>query len=72
MAHRSSARNRRWLSLQHVEVLLLAATLLGTVTDILGATILPVRAAYAGMVIVLHTCARVESGVSVAVVLEVR
>lgn len=43
---------------------------LGTVTDLLGSRIEPIRARYAGMVIVLHTFARVDEGVSVAVVLE--
>jgi predicted deacylase len=42
---------------------------LGTVTDVLGRTVETVRAAYGGLVIVLHTFARVDAGTSVAVIL---
>lgn len=45
---------------------------LGTVTDLLGTNRVRVVAAYAGIVIVLHTFARIENGTSVAVILEVR
>jgi predicted deacylase len=44
--------------------------LLGTVTDVAGSTIVPIHAAYSGVVIVLHTFPRVERGESVAVILE--
>lgn len=44
--------------------------LLGVVCDILGQQKVEIRAQYAGRVIVLHTFARIEAGVSVAVVLE--
>jgi predicted deacylase len=47
-----------------------ARQLLGTVTDSLGERVEAVRAAYAGIVLVLHTFARVEAGESVGVVLE--
>jgi predicted deacylase len=47
-----------------------AGDLLGTVTDLLGTRAEAVRAAYAGLVLVLHTFARVGEGESVAVVLE--
>lgn len=43
--------------------------LLGTVTDVLGGNTDFIRAAYAGVVIVLHTFSRVDAGVSVAVIL---
>ena len=43
---------------------------LGTVTDALGRRVEPIRAAYAGLVVVLHTFARVDAGDSVAVVVE--
>lgn len=43
--------------------------LLGTVTDLLGDRVEVIRAAYAGVVIVLHTFARIDAGVSVAVIL---
>jgi len=43
---------------------------LGTVTDLLGSRVEPVLAAYGGLVLVLHTFARVEAGDSVAVILE--
>ena len=43
--------------------------LLGTVTDPLGSRFEPVRAGYGGLVLVLHTFAAVEAGVSVAVIL---
>jgi predicted deacylase len=42
---------------------------LGTVTDVLGHAAETIRAAYAGLVIVLHTFARVDAGASVAVIL---
>ena len=42
---------------------------LGKVTDLLGRRVEMVRAAYAGLVIVLHTFARVDAGTSVAVIL---
>jgi predicted deacylase len=47
-----------------------AGDLLGTVTDTLGRHVEPIRAAYSGLVIVLHTFARVDAGESVAVILE--
>jgi predicted deacylase len=47
-----------------------ADDLLGTVTDILGRQVVPIRAAHAGLILVLHSFARLEAGVSVAVVLE--
>jgi predicted deacylase len=47
-----------------------AGDLLGTVSDILGRQTLPIHAAHAGIVLVLHTFARVDTGESVAVVLE--
>src|SRR5207237_10791238 len=47
-----------------------AGDLLGTVTDLLGDRVEPIRAAHAGLVLVLHTFARVEAGTGVAVVLE--
>ena len=43
---------------------------LGWVTDLAGQRVEVIRARYAGMVIVLHTFPRVESGVSIAVVME--
>lgn len=46
-----------------------AGDTLGTVTDVLGRTAEPILAAYGGIVIVLHTFARVEAGTSVAVIL---
>jgi predicted deacylase len=42
---------------------------LGTVMDLLGRRVEMVRAAYGGIVIVLHTFARVDAGTSVAVIL---
>jgi predicted deacylase len=42
---------------------------LGTITDVLGRRVEPIRAAYAGVVLVLHTFARIDAGTSVAVVL---
>src|SRR5207302_4838805 len=47
-----------------------ADDLLGTVTDLLGDRVKSVRAAHAGLVLVLHTFARVEAGTGVAVILE--
>jgi predicted deacylase len=47
-----------------------AGDLLGTVTDLLGERVEPICAAHAGLVLVLHTFARVEPGTGVAVVLE--
>jgi len=47
-----------------------AGDLLGTVTDLLGDRVEEVRAAHAGLVLVLHTFARVEAGTGMAVVLE--
>jgi predicted deacylase len=47
-----------------------AGDLLGNVTDLLGDRVEPVRAAHAGLVLVLHTFARVDAGTGVAVVLE--
>jgi predicted deacylase len=46
-----------------------AGDLLGTVTDPLGGRVEPVRASYSGVVLVLHTFARVETAASVAVIL---
>jgi predicted deacylase len=43
---------------------------LGTVTDVLGQRVEPIRAAHAGIVLVLHTFARVDDGEGVAVILE--
>jgi predicted deacylase len=43
--------------------------LLGTITDALGRRVEPVRAAYAGLVIVLHTFARIDAGASAAAIL---
>ena len=45
--------------------------LLGTVTDLLGRRVEPVRARHDGIVLVLHTFARVEAGTGLAVVLPV-
>ena len=42
---------------------------LGSITDLLGRRVELVRASYAGIVIVLHTFARVDAGTGVAVVL---
>lgn len=42
---------------------------LGTVTDVLGRSVIDVCATHAGLVLVLHTFARVEAGVGLAVVL---
>lgn len=42
---------------------------LGTVTDLLGRQVVPIRAKYSGIVLVLHTVARIEAGTSVAVIL---
>jgi predicted deacylase len=50
---------------QHVT----AGQVLGTVTDVLGRSVETVRAAYGGLVLVLHTFARIDAGTSVAVVL---
>jgi predicted deacylase len=47
-----------------------AGDLLGTVTDRLGDHVEPVRAAHTGLVLVLHTFARVETGEGLVVVLE--
>lgn len=47
-----------------------ANDVLGRVVDPLGKHVEVIRARYAGMVIVLHTFARVDEGVSVAVILE--
>jgi predicted deacylase len=44
---------------------------LGTLSDLLGRHVEPVRAAHTGIVLVLHTFARVDAGESVGVVLEV-
>ena len=46
-----------------------AGDLLGTVSDLLGHRVEPVRARSAGVVLVLHTFARVEEGTGLAVVL---
>jgi predicted deacylase len=43
---------------------------LGTVVDLLGKRVEVIHALYGGLVIVLHTFCRVDSGVSVAVILE--
>lgn len=43
---------------------------LGSVSDLLGAKRVPIQAAHAGIVLVLHTFARVDDGASVAVILE--
>ncbi len=43
---------------------------IGTVTDARGRHVEPIRAARAGIVLVLHTFARVDVGEGVAVVLE--
>ncbi len=51
---------------EHVQ----AGQVLGWVFDPLGLEGVAIRAAYAGLVIVLHTFARVDQGVSVAVVLD--
>ena len=45
--------------------------LLGTVTDLLGQRVESIRASYEGLVIVLHTFARIEAGTSVAVILPI-
>jgi len=47
-----------------------AGDLLGTVTDLLGDQIEPVHAAHTGVILVLHTFARVETGEGLVVVLE--
>jgi predicted deacylase len=47
-----------------------AGELLGTVTDLLGGRAEPIHAAYAGIVLVLHTFARIDAGESVGVVLQ--
>jgi predicted deacylase len=47
-----------------------AGEILGTVTDVLGRHVEPIRADHAGLVLVLHTFARIDSGESAAVVLE--
>jgi predicted deacylase len=49
-----------------------AGDLLGTVTDLLGDRAESICAAYAGIVLVLHTFARIEAGESIGVVLECR
>jgi predicted deacylase len=51
---------------QHVQ----EGDLFGTVTDVLGRHAEPIHAAHAGIVLVLHTFARVDAGESVGVVLE--
>lgn len=51
---------------QHVE----AGDLLGTVTDLLGTHVESITARFCGLILVLHTFARVEAGTSIAVVLE--
>jgi len=48
-----------------------AGGMLGTVTDPLASHIEPIRAAHDGIVLVLHTFARVDAGESVAVILEI-
>jgi predicted deacylase len=45
---------------------------LGTVTDVLGQGVEPIRAAYAGVVLVLHTFAWIDAGTSAAVILPER
>jgi predicted deacylase len=47
-----------------------AGDLIGTVTDILGRRVFTIAAGYSGMVIVLHTFARVDKGECLAVILE--
>ena len=47
-----------------------AGDLLGTVTDLLGDRVVEVRAAHAGLVLVLHTFARIETGEGLVVILE--
>jgi predicted deacylase len=47
-----------------------AGELLGTVTDLLGSRAESIRAAYAGIVLVLHTFARIDAGESIGVILE--
>jgi predicted deacylase len=47
-----------------------AGELLGTVTDLLGRRIEPIRAAQSGIVLVLNSFPRMESGEGVAVILE--
>ncbi|MCZ2341915.1 MAG: M14 family metallopeptidase [Bacteroidales bacterium] len=42
---------------------------LGTITDPLGQQVIPIHAAYAGIVIVLHTFSRIDAGTSIAVIL---
>ena len=42
---------------------------LGTVTGVLGRRVEPIRAAYAGVVLVLHTFARIDADTSAAVIL---
>jgi predicted deacylase len=44
--------------------------LLGTISDVLGTHVEPVRAGHAGIVLVLHTFARIEAGTGVAVLLQ--
>lgn len=48
-----------------------AGSLLGTISDVLGTNVHEIRAAYDGIVIVLHTFARIEAGTSVAVVIDI-
>jgi len=52
---------------QHVQ----AGSLLGTITDPLASHVASIRAAHDGIVLVLHTFARVDAGESVAVILEI-
>lgn len=47
-----------------------AGDMLGTVSDVPGDRVEPIRARYAGIVLVLHTFARVNEGDGVAVILE--
>ena len=47
-----------------------AGELLGTVSDALGTRVESILASYAGLVLVLHTFARVDAGTSVAVILD--
>lgn len=46
-----------------------ADDVIGTVTDVLGHDVATIRAQYAGIILVLHIFARIDRGVSVAVVL---
>jgi predicted deacylase len=47
-----------------------AGELLGSVTDLLGENAAPVRARYAGLVLVLHTFSRVNAGTGLVVILD--